>query len=451
MWRSIISHATKTKLAVGLSLTLVAFLTVNYLSAFRDGIHERIEHQLARFPPSPIPFTTFSCWSDNDAHNVQGYRKPFRFHVYDVPEEFYSSFFSRYTPSFDNMNGESHHSAEIYIWRYLKLHPCHTTNRSQADIFIVPSLGISSTLFGHQHHPAQVFDWVLKQPEALFMNGYDHWALGEGNLAMPRNHMPNINYITPEIWSVPTNLRGTDSLLLAEPLIYFREVLSVVISYPDIVNAISDERFKAHMGKRDKLAVFYGSVRPNQMIVREKIRDQMLDRDSRHHDTVFYNQDHFADYPPETLMTAMGEILETATFGPTTGGDIKTSRRTFSLILRGCIPVMICDYCMLPYEDLIDYKSFMVFISVKQIMTPGYNFMDELAKIPQERVEQMQRNMLLVRKHFVWREGAPEPGDPLDMMVRNLARQAMLVRGFKRIAEDWRLNEPVPTHAAVAA
>ena len=83
---------------------------------------------------------------------------------------------------------------------------------------------------------------------------------------------------------------------------------------------------------------------------------------------------------------------------------------------------------MLPYEDVLDYTSFAIFFSEKDVLDhPDMNIFDILAQQPESEIKRLQRNGQRVKRHFVYHEGRPEPGDAFDM----------LVSGQKCISRDW--------------
>lgn len=99
-------------------------------------------------------------------------------------------------------------------------------------------------------------------------------------------------------------------------------------------------------------------------------------------------------------------------------GDSYSSRRLFSLIFAGTIPVIICDKLMLPYEDLLDYSAFVVFISEQDVLNiPAFNLFDLLESIPKNDVKRLQENGKKVKKHFIFHKGDIVPGDAFDMFV----------------------------------
>lgn len=103
-------------------------------------------------------------------------------------------------------------------------------------------------------------------------------------------------------------------------------------------------------------------------------------------------------------------------------GDSYSSRRLFSLLFAGTIPVIICDYCMLPYQDMLDYSKFAIFLPESEVLdNPDYDIFDVLDSIPQKELDRLRRNGRIAKKHFIFHEGKPQPGDAFDMMVSGKA------------------------------
>jgi hypothetical protein len=104
--------------------------------------------------------------------------------------------------------------------------------------------------------------------------------------------------------------------------------------------------------------------------------------------------------------------------GPVMEGDSFSSRRLFSLIFAGTIPVIVCDRLMLPYEEFLDYSSFVVFVSESSLLSrPADNLFDLLEAIPKSEVRRLQQNGKRVRRHFSFTQGEVVPGDAFDMFV----------------------------------
>ena len=109
---------------------------------------------------------------------------------------------------------------------------------------------------------------------------------------------------------------------------------------------------------------------------------------------------------------------------PVMPGDSYSSRRLFSLLFAGTIPVLICDLCMLPYQDILDYTKFVLFLPEERLLRSDddtdmkFDIFDVLEAVSTERIAAYQEQGRRVRRHFVYHDGKPEPGDAFDLMVR---------------------------------
>lgn len=98
-------------------------------------------------------------------------------------------------------------------------------------------------------------------------------------------------------------------------------------------------------------------------------------------------------------------------------GDSLSSRRLFSLLFAGTIPVIICDECMLPFQALLDYSKFTISLPQQVILDGHLDMFEVLLEITQEEIEALQYYGRLAKKHFMFNEGKPQPGDALDLLV----------------------------------
>ena len=124
-------------------------------------------------------------------------------------------------------------------------------------------------------------------------------------------------------------------------------------------------------------------------------------------------------------------MMRNATFCGAAQGDSLSSRRPTSAVLAGCIPVLICDLCLYPHENLVEYSDFAVFVSEEDVMD-GKLF-QILRGIPAERIAAMRRALNEVAPRFRYTvDGPPRPGDALDTLVEQLQLRGMLDRQYRR-------------------
>jgi hypothetical protein len=84
---------------------------------------------------------------------------------------------------------------------------------------------------------------------------------------------------------------------------------------------------------------------------------------------VYFSLDKAPPSPPTTaasgqaapLKTSFLESMAASTFCLVLRGDTSSSRRLFTAIALGCIPVIISDWISLPFTSVIDYKAFSLF------------------------------------------------------------------------------------------
>ena len=87
-------------------------------------------------------------------------------------------------------------------------------------------------------------------------------------------------------------------------------------------------------------------------------------------------------------------------------GDTPTSCRLFDAIQSLCIPVVVSDNIELPYEDMVDYSEFCVFVAVSDALKPNW-LVKHLRTIPEEQRNRYRRYMAQVQPVFEYENGRP--------------------------------------------
>lgn len=80
-------------------------------------------------------------------------------------------------------------------------------------------------------------------------------------------------------------------------------------------------------------------------------------------------------------------------------GDTPSACRLFDAIVSLCIPVIVSDSIELPFEDVIDYRKFSVFVETSAVLKPGY-LVSLLRKVPAKKIIQYQKAMREVKRYF---------------------------------------------------
>lgn len=114
--------------------------------------------------------------------------------------------------------------------------------------------------------------------------------------------------------------------------------------------------------------------------------------------------------PPGSKMNRMGDIIYTmehvqipyiftmvqAKFCLVIRGDTSSSRRLFSAIQAGCIPVIISDWISLPFAKLVDYSKFSFTFS-ESIVSDAGAMIRVLREVSEDRYQDMFQSLMEAR------------------------------------------------------
>lgn len=92
-------------------------------------------------------------------------------------------------------------------------------------------------------------------------------------------------------------------------------------------------------------------------------------------------------------------------------GDAPSSKRFYDAISHYCIPYMLADYFLLPYEDIyVEYEKCMRQLSSRRVDEMSANF----NAITKQEIKTMKRNLKEVKRRFTWNyEEKPKTGEAL--------------------------------------
>ncbi|MCL7043119.1 hypothetical protein MKW94_022802 [Papaver nudicaule] len=85
-------------------------------------------------------------------------------------------------------------------------------------------------------------------------------------------------------------------------------------------------------------------------------------------------------------------------------GDTPTSCRLFDAILSLCIPVIVSDDIELPFEGMVDYSDFSVFVSVNNALQPNW-LVQHLRSISKSQRDTFRSNMAHIQPMFEYDSG----------------------------------------------
>lgn len=102
-------------------------------------------------------------------------------------------------------------------------------------------------------------------------------------------------------------------------------------------------------------------------------------------------------------------------------GDTPSSNRLFDAIVSHCVPVIISDEIELPFEDVLDYSKFSLFVHAADAVKEGY-LLNLLHSIKREEWTKMWERLKEITHHFEYQYPS-QPGDAVNMIWQEVARK----------------------------
>ena len=98
--------------------------------------------------------------------------------------------------------------------------------------------------------------------------------------------------------------------------------------------------------------------------------------------------------------------MRTSEFCLHPAGDTPTSCRLFDAIISLCIPVIVSDNIELPFEGILDYSNFSVFVSTSDALQPTW-LVAHLRSFSKEQKDGLRQNMARAQPMFWYDNGHP--------------------------------------------
>lgn len=115
-----------------------------------------------------------------------------------------------------------------------------------------------------------------------------------------------------------------------------------------------------------------------------------------------------------------GKGMASSKFCLNIAGDTPSSNRLFDAIASHCVPVIISDEIELPYEDVLDYSEFCIFVRGVDAVKKDF-LLNLLRGIKQDKWTTMWERLKEVSGHFEYQYPS-QPNDAVDMIWQTLAR-----------------------------
>ncbi|KAI3983122.1 hypothetical protein MKX01_030844 [Papaver californicum] len=293
--------------------------------------------------------------------------------------------------------------------------PCSAVrvqNSSLADVIFVPffsSLSYNRQSKLHGKREKVSVNRQLQDKLVEFLMSRPEWKKGGGKNHLIVAHHPN------SMLGVRRKL-GSAMFVLADFGRYPAAVANldkdIIAPYKHIVRMIGVNN-SAPFERRPILVYFQGAIyRKDVGVIRQELYYLLKDEKDVHFTfgTVRGNGVHKAS-----------EGMASSKFCLNIAGDTPSSNRLFDAIVSHCVPVIISDEIELPFEDVLDYSEFSIFVQTSDAVKTGY-LMNLLRGIKHKKWTKMWIRLKEVAPHFEYQYPSVS-GDAVEMIWEAASRK----------------------------
>jgi len=118
---------------------------------------------------------------------------------------------------------------------------------------------------------------------------------------------------------------------------------------------------------------------------------------------------HQRNMPFAVHQMGVQRALRDATYCPIPRGDSAATKRFYSALVAGCVPVIISNHLPLPFSPLLHYTNFSIRIREERLMNPHHSLRNFLRVIPRPRLQKLQQTLDCAREALVYSRGCIPP------------------------------------------
>ncbi|KAF9688071.1 hypothetical protein SADUNF_Sadunf02G0158900 [Salix dunnii] len=292
-------------------------------------------------------------------------------------------------------------------------------NSSEADIVFVPFFSsLSYNRHSKLHGKEKVsVNKMLQTKLVRFLMARDEWKRFGGNDHLIVAHHPNsMLYARKKL--------GSAMFVLADFGRYPVEIANlgkdIIAPYKHVVRTIPIGE-SAQFDRRPILMHFQGAIyRKDGGAIRQQLYYLLKDEKDVHFT--------FGTYRGNGIKKA-AQGMASSKFCLNIAGDTPSSNRLFDAIASRCVPVIISDDIELPFEDVLDYSEFCLFVRASDAVRKGY-LLDLLRGIDRYHWTKLWERLKEIAPHYEYSYPS-QPNDAVAMVWEAVLRKVSSVQ-FKR-------------------
>ncbi|XP_051138563.1 probable arabinosyltransferase ARAD1 [Andrographis paniculata] len=310
-----------------------------------------------------------------------------------------------------------------------------------ADVVFVPFFAsISYNKFSKVKVGQRSVDDLLQEKLVRFLTSREEWKRSGGKDHIIVAHHPNsLLSSRMKLWPATYVLADFGRY----PLSVANVEKDVIAPYVHLAQNYLDDR--SDFDSRPTLLYFQGAIyRKAGGTIRQELYYMLQDEKDVHFA--------FGSIKGDGISNAsLG--MQQSKFCLNIAGDTPSSNRLFDAIASHCVPVIISDEIELPYEDILDYSEFSVFVSREDALKENF-LITMIRNIGREEWTKMWRRLKEVEQFFEFRYPS-RPNDAVQMIWQAIARRVPAVTRkvnrasrFSETAESsgetWLWSAPLP-------
>lgn len=362
--------------------------------------------------PSEFHFELLG-WKKNNGHSVW---PDVRKEVPEYPGGLNLQHSIEYWLTLDLLNSES--AKDLKGRSAVRVH-----NSSEADVIFVPffssiSYNRHSKLKPDQKRSPNV---VLQEKLVSFLASREEWKRSSGRDHIIVAHHPNSLLdarmkLWPAIFILSDFGRYPPTIANVEK--------DVIAPYKHVVQSYADD--SSDFDTRPTLLYFQGAIyRKDGGIVRQELYYMLKDEKDIHFA--------FGSVQNDGVKQAT-KGMRSSKFCLNIAGDTPSSNRLFDAIASHCVPVIISDEIELPYEDVLDYSEFCVFVRTSDALKEKF-LLNLVRNISKQEWTVMWNRLKEIEQFYEFRYPSRE-NDAVQMIWKTVSRKVPSVK--RRINRDLR-------------
>ncbi|XP_027066670.2 probable arabinosyltransferase ARAD1 [Coffea arabica] len=288
-------------------------------------------------------------------------------------------------------------------------------NSSEADVVFVPFFSsICYNRFSRlKPHEKKTRNTLLQQKLVTYVTSQKEWQKSGGTDHIVVAHHPNslldarsqlwpAMFILSDFGRYPPTIANVDK--------------DVIAPYKHVIRSFVND--SSEFDTRPTLLYFQGAIyRKDGGIVRQELFYMLKDEKDVHFS--------FGSVQKDGIKSAT-QGMHSSKFCLNIAGDTPSSNRLFDAIASHCVPVIISDDIELPYEDVLDYSEFSIFIRTSDALKEKF-VINLIRSIRKDEWTRMWKRLKEVESFFEY-QFPSRANDAVQMIWQAIARKVPAIK-----------------------